>query len=410
MDDDSAPRSRESKRSPIEAALRYLGTRPHGVPVQLLEHAIDRPNSATGRALAPLAEPTAVLQDKTPRDRAIAVWRVIAEGIKDPSVSPTPLSRRRHVLRAAFRLGESETGERWATSLRARYRQLMHLTDVFGTPTTTQPMEMAWTKGVRALAAHLQHEFGRLVTSADWEPYESYTYSPLDFHRTSHGDSTYVQLTDERPDFREPSGGAQPFFMVRFVTTVLMKKHAVHRRITERLVAAQTDDVAYYAARASSTVRRSERVSVSARALWGCRAEPIQPSRPGEPNVTRLWFPEALHKGQLGHFASETSFQDGVAEERDWVNVSVDHHGIAQGQLTYDNLLPVQGLTIRIRFDESFLPAAVWWYAELTELERYERPPATDMHVLPLIGNDVQKTFTEQPCQPRESYGIAFTW
>jgi len=73
-------------------------------------------------------------------------------------------------------------------------------------------------------------------------------------------------------------------------------------------------------------------------------------------------------------------------------------------------MFTISGLTIRIRFDEDFLPEAVWWYAEQTENERYLQPPAGDRHLLPLLGSAVQHTFTEHVCQPREHYGLAFSW
>ena len=76
----------------------------------------------------------------------------------------------------------------------------------------------------------------------------------------------------------------------------------------------------------------------------------------------------------------------------------------------YGGRLPVSGLTIRVRFDDGHLPDAVWWYAELNERERYDRPPPGDRRLLTITGNDVQHTFNEQVCQPRESYGLAFGW
>ena len=88
-------------------------------------------------------------------------------------------------------------------------------------------------------------------------------------------------------------------------------------------------------------------------------------------------------------------------------NVDIDHFGIEAGEL--HGLLPVGGLTIRIKFDRRFLPAAVWWYAELNEQERYVEPPPGNPRRLDIVCGDVVKTF-EEPCQPRESYGLAYRW
>jgi hypothetical protein len=389
----------------IEAALRYLGTRDHGDLVDLLEHAIDRPQSATGAALAPLMAPTAVLEGWTAAERAHALWQVIRKGVRDPDVGPTVLSRRRRAMQAAFRLPDPDIHEPWGSSLTERFKQLKSLTEVFGRPTSTQPMEMAWKRGVRALATYLEQRFGELRSASDWGDYRP------SIHIIAERGASFDDLLDDEANLRRPSHGAQPIFVDLFVTTVFMKGRAVSRRITERLVTAQVDGVEYYTARGFAAPRTDRRRSyVPVRALWGCRADFIEPSRPGLPAVTRLWFPQPLRRGQKAHFASEALFDEYSTEDRHWIDVDIDHHGIAKGRLLYGDRLPIRGLTIRVRFDEANLPEAVWWYAELNERERYDRPPPGDHRLLTLVGNDVQHTFTERVCQPRESYGLAFSW
>lgn len=402
----TSPELPESGAPAIEAALRHLGTRDHGVLVDLLEHAIDRPRGATGTSLAPLTEPTAVLESWTPAERAHVLWQVIQEGIRDPDVSPTPLSRRRRALQAAFRLPDADIKESWGSSLTERFKQLQALTEVFGRPTSTQPMEVAWKTGVRGLATYLEQRFGELQTPADWERYMPKVRTADEWHI-----SLDDPLDDAEAAFRRPSKGAQPVFVDLFITTVFMKGRAVHRRITERLITARADGVEYYTAR-GSTWKAPRRTYVPVQALWGCRADFVKPSRPGLPAVTRLWFPSSLQRCQQAHFASEAvfDFDEGSGEDRDWINVDIDHHGIARGRLLYDDRLPVRGLTIRVRFDETCLPEAVWWYAELNESERYEKPPPGDSRLLTIINNDVQHTFTDRVCEPRESYGLAFSW
>jgi hypothetical protein len=115
-----------------------------------------------------------------------------------------------------------------------------------------------------------------------------------------------------------------------------------------------------------------------------------------------------LRQGEQAHFASEIIDQN-VAEERHWIDVDIDHHGIAPGRCFYGGSLPVRGLTIRVRFDEAYVPEAVWWYAELNENERYDPPRPEENRFVPISGHDVQYTFM-QACQPRESYGLAFKW
>ena len=157
----------------------------------------------------------------------------------------------------------------------------------------------------------------------------------------------------------------------------------------------------------AGSARDFDLTDVPVRALWGCRAEPPVASRAGEPILTRLRFPEVLRRGEKHYFSSET-VNENRPEERIWVNVEVDHHGIAPGQLIH-GCVPVGGLTIRIRFDETCLPEAVWWYSEATERERRERPPEGDPRLLPIVGASVEHTFTGK-CHPRENYGVSLLW
>jgi hypothetical protein len=367
--------------------------------VDLLRYAIERPTSGTGRALAPITEPLAALAGWTPTERAHALWQLIIQGIRDPDVSPTDLSRRRRALQAAFRLRDRDIRGPWGASLTARFKQLMVLREVFNRPTTTQPMETAWRDGVRLLAAHLEDRLRALAETGGWEQYRP---------ASAEGDAGIDPLNMKGAIYRRPSKGAQPVFLNLFITTVFMKRRAVYRRITERLLTAQEDGVEYYTARGFAG--KPPRVTYApVQALWGCRAEYVEPSHPGRPPVTQLWLPAPLRAGEQAHFASEV-IDESITEERHWIDVDIDHHGIAPGRLLYDGRLPVSGLTIRVRFDESELPEAVWWYAELNENERYDRPPPRDPHLLTITGHDVQYTFMDQPCQPRESYGLAFSW
>ena len=54
--------------------------------------------------------------------------------------------------------------------------------------------------------------------------------------------------------------------------------------------------------------------------------------------MTRLWFPEPLKYGEQAYFASETVFDEG--EHAEWVDVEVDHHGIAPGRLLHSTSCP----------------------------------------------------------------------
>jgi len=95
--------------------------------------------------------------------------------------------------------------------------------------------------------------------------------------------------------------------------------------------------------------------------------------------------------------------------ERLAINVEIDHHGIAAGKRLH-GAMPTSGLTIRVRFDEDDLPDACWWYADVAERERYERPGPGDDRCLTISSQGmVEHTFTE-PCQPLANYGVSFGW
>lgn len=378
-------------RTPIEVALRHLGARRYGDLVEIIEHAIRRPNGRAGELLAPLTGSTSVLRDWTPAERAHALWAVIEEGIVAPHVSPTAQSRRRRALQAAFRLPDDDVGEEWGASLTDRFKQLRKLR-LFGEATSIQPMEIAWKRGVERLADHLEERLGALGTPEDWAPYRS-----VESSGTSSGNG--------QPIFREPSEGAQKLVVNLFMMTVVMKGRAVSRRISERLITSQDEDgLEYYAASAySSGVALEGRTYVPTHALWGCRAE-----RAHGHAGTRLWFPRPVGRGEQVHFVSEVVYDHNQGDSLGWHNVDIDHYGIEPGEVR-DGLWPVRGLTIRIKFESDSLPSAVWWYAELNESERYVEPPVGNPRRLDIVCGDVIKTF-ENPCQPRESYGVAYRW
>jgi hypothetical protein len=207
------------------------------------------------------------------------------------------------------------------------------------------------------------------------------------------------------PTYRRPSRGAQPVFADLFVTTVFMKGRFVQRRITERLITAKEDDVAYYTARALPEMDDASS-SIPVRALWGCRELRI-PSRPGEPILTKLVFPSPLRRGEQHYFSSEATASD-VDTERRAINVEIDHYGIAPGRRS--KTTPTSGLTIRIRFDEAEPPDAVWWYADVADRERYDRPgPGDDRWIKVTPLGEAEHTFTEA-CQPLANYGISVAW
>jgi hypothetical protein len=353
--------------------------------------------------LAPITAATSVVQDWTPAERAHALWSLIEEGIFQPQVGPTAQSRRRRVLQAAFRIPDEDVAE-WGASLTDRFKQLRTPRSPFGEVTSTQPMEIAWKHGVGRLAEYVAERLAELRTPEDWV-----RYKPRLPRTTNHASVGNGHRTARKAPavFREPSEGAQKLYVNLFVVTVVMEGKAKVRRIAERLITSQDPDgLRWFTSRAYATRSPAQgRTYVLAQALWGCRAEHISED---DVPATRLCFPRPLERGEQAHFAAEVVYETDPDDPRGWASVDIDSYGVDAGELR-NGLVPVSGLTIRIRFDDDSLPAAVWWYAELNERERHVEPPAGSPRRLEVVECGVSKTF-EKPCQPRESYGIAFNW
>jgi hypothetical protein len=315
-------------------------------------------------------------------DRARALWRLVQNEVErielqdertalkaalhlDTTNREPSIDRRLMFARDRGDFGEQESGKRHGYDALRRW----------------------WGDGVRLLGERLHERLDYL------------------HHHPSEWNQYFVGVTG--PMFRKPSPGAQPLFAELFLTTVFMRGRLVQRRITERLVTAREDDVAYYTARALPEMDDPS-ASVPVRALWGCKAERL-PWIPGQPILTRLRFPHPLRRGER-HFFSSEAVAGNLSTERTAINVEVDHHGIAPGRRLHDTM-PVGGLTIRIIFDTQDLPTGVWWYAEATERERYS-PPFTEgderwLKVSP--HGHVEHTFA-QACQPLANYGVSFAW
>lgn len=360
----------------VEAALRWLAKRKDGAPLRFLRDAIENPAGEPAAVLRSLVTPTASLE---PEPRAFAVWGLLVD-----EIGAAANSRRRNTLMAAFRLPPAPGGTAWKATLGDRFRQLMLLPGVFGDPppTTATPMHQAWRSSLAALAASLAE---KLVSVADWRPY-------IDIGRAA------VEVAEERVAWRArtASRGAQPVFVERMLVTAVMYRRTIRRRITERDIIACEDGVDGYDTHAAIGWEH-EPADLPVTALWGCRVVASPWEHPGDPIQARLRFRRTLRKGERYTFVSE-ALDGQLEEERRWLNVDIDHHGIEPG-----------GLTIQLTFDAKHLPEACWWYAEQLEYERTRQPPEGDPHLLPVGDGFVRHTFVDG-CHPREAYGIAFRW
>lgn len=331
----SPGRRRVNERSPIENALRYIGGQRSGQLVTLLQNAIAAPDGEAGAALIPLTRSTEVLADWTTNEKAAALELLIREGVEHPSVGSED-SRERRVLRGAFRLPDPDINVAWAGTLAERWKQLKTLKQLFPTvsTTTTQPMEAAWTRGVRQLANYLERRLGELATPLDWQSY-----------RLTGVEGVIAPRLSNRNPFRKHSDGAQPFVVNRMTVTVLIKNRNSTRRIVERLVTAQEDGVEFYLSRAFTAGFTLGRTYVPTVGLWGCQAELVPMSHEYDTVATRLRFPRPLSRNEQAYFASEAlseNSEPSVDDKRNWVEVDVDHHGIEAGAFSFGGTFPLR--------------------------------------------------------------------
>ncbi|MEU0534612.1 hypothetical protein [Amycolatopsis tolypomycina] len=365
----------------VEDALRWLATRKDGEPLRFFREAIKEPASEPATVLRALVAPTGSLIAEPAESRVFALWGLIVD-----EIGAVGNSRRRYTLMAAFRVPPAPGGTVWKATLGDRFRQLVLVPGVFGEPppTTATPMHQAWRRALETLAARLAEKLV-LLEGPDWRQY-------IDLGRAA-GD-----VTDEHVAWRArpASKGAQPMFVERLLITAVMRRRTVWRRLTERHVVACKDGVDGYVVQARNGWHHNPE-GLLVTALWACRVVTSPGVRPGVRGVVRLRFRQPLRKGQPYAFVSE-ALDERLEEKHEWVNVDVDHHGIAPG-----------GLTIQLTFDQNCLPEACWWYAEQLEFERRCRPPDGDPHLLPVEDGFVRHTFLDG-CHPRESYGIAFKW
>jgi len=393
------------ERADIEVALRWLAIRKDGAPLRFLRYAIEEPASGSAAALGCLVEPSTSLAAAASESRAFAVWGLIVDEIG--KLGSAAASRRRCTLTAAFRLPPvpaAETG--WKATLDDRFQQLTKLPGVFGDPPpiTTTPMHKAWRRAVGTLADCLVERLESLWEDGrEWQDYVEIGRRAAE--QSARGLS-WERRSGAGAEFRAPSPGAQPVFVERMLVRVVMHRELVSRRTTERDIVAREDGVDGFDVLASAG-RTADPSELPVKAIWACRLVPPRATPPGDPVPTRLGFSKVLRRGDRYYFVSETG-DDDPEDWQKWINVAVDHHGIAPGAFD-DHGRPIAGLTVQVNFEPRCLPDACWWYAEQTALERLRRPPDGDRRLLEVGDGFVEHTF-EEPCQPREEYGIAFKW
>ncbi|MFC3456193.1 hypothetical protein [Amycolatopsis speibonae] len=373
----------------LGGALCRLAVRKDSGPLRFTRYAMEGPASESAALLACLVRPTAPMATVSPEAPALAVWGLILDGIE--KTGSTGESRRRNTLRAAFRLRKREG----RTTLADRFGRSGNLPSAFADPpsTTTTPTHNAWRRASHdELSLRLARKLTMLACDDKaWRPYVEIARASSSEPRAS--------------GRRMPSDGTQPVFLERLLVAVEMRRRVAYRRLTVRNVIARENGVDGYMARAL-TGWTGDLASVPVKAIFGCRVDTSPGVKQGDSLIVDLRFPKTLRKGERHEFIS-LACEDDLDEERHWINVDVDHHGIAPSVVDDEGKV-TGGLSVSIAFDDC-VPEACWWYAEQTEHERMVRPPAGDRHLLEIRRGVVEHTFLES-CRPGEQYGIAFRW
>ncbi|RSM39373.1 hypothetical protein DMA12_30120 [Amycolatopsis balhimycina DSM 5908] len=364
-----------------------MARRRDGDPLGALRRAVESSLSGSGTILGCLVDPTASLPAATPELRASAIWGLVVDEIGKLGSVVEP--REHYVLLAAFRLPPVPDGSAgWASNLGDRFGQLAEVRGLFGErkPLSNTPMNKAWAGALEMLSTAVARKLEHLEGEG-WLPY-------VDIGRSA---TAGTVPGDGCPEgCRAPSEGAQPVLVERMNVTVVMHRRMALRRITERDVVAREDGVDGYDVYAG-TGWTGNLAEIPVKALWNCRVAAVRGEYSGDPVLARLRFRRKLRMNETYTFVSE-AVDGNLDEERRWINVKVDHHGVAPG-----------GLTVRVSFDAECLPEACWWYAEQLEVERLRRPRPGDPRLLDVRDGFVEHTF-EGCCHPREEYGIAIRW
>jgi hypothetical protein len=234
---------------------------------------------------------------------------------------------------------------------------------------------------VKALTSVLERRLAELTSPEDWLVYRPTTLRPR-------------VTTDTR---------VEPVYLNYMVTTVFLEGRAFKRRITERVITAMEDGIDRYVMRNRPPLQ-SGHPGVIITNAWGCEVHPVQ-HEPHSETLAHLVFPR-LSRGDTHWFATELVADHQALDERPWVNVPVNNHGIARGQRTSEGV-PVQGLTVRLVYDPKLAPVVAWFYTDA--MDRTTPPPASDPRILPIGSGMIGHTFTDA-CVPRDEVGIAFRW
>jgi hypothetical protein len=116
-----------------------------------------------------------------------------------------------------------EDVDEWGASLTDRFKQLRTPRSPFGEVTSTQPMEIAWKRGVGRLAEYVAERLAELRTPEDWARYKSQLPRAANHGSVANGHRAARKAPTV---FREPSEGAQKLFVNLFVVTVVLEGKA----------------------------------------------------------------------------------------------------------------------------------------------------------------------------------------
>lgn len=349
-------------------------------PVSQLQYALERPNDPALSDVRDLLAGIDSLRDVTNTERAETFWRLVQAEIAD--IGPRDHSQRRVALRAAFLLGDERQANLGRRLARARE------SGKFGDPAVIgrdRPRQ-CWTDGVIDLAHAIDNRMAELVADpGSWAR----------FRRRRHSDS---------PD---PPGvvaalpvpaDAQPVFVERHIATYVLRRRVIAHATTERVVRAMEHGVSSYIVRTYDPTNGRHPVRVTP--LLNCVAGPVRSvpdGRGGDIIEMPMMFAVPLLYGETTFFASRVDHDEG--DEAPMVETQVTSHGIAAG-----------GCTMRVQFEGSYVPASAWWFADVIDARRLDKPPEdSGRRLRPSRLGYLEHTFPDV-CRPLAKYGLAWEW
>lgn len=270
-----------------------------------------------------------------------------------------------------------------------------------------------WTEGVIKLAGIVDKRLAALAEDPSiWEELRAGSVGVEETEDVEPGFSGNSHVVPTTPDLETLVEGAREIYVDRMIVTYIMRGRYVARRISEMWIRSLVDEIDNYKVRIYSLIGGHDSV-VDVRALLNCQAEPVKvvaASTAFQITECNVKFPKALKKGESFFFATETIHLEADTDDTPMLEVQVTSQGVAAGVATEAGVAS-RGLTIRLQFDQAAAgPQALWWYANIGDLQRFDCPDDEDPRRLDWTVHGFAEHTFAGPCIPFSRYGVAWQW